>query len=244
MLEAKGLRRRFGNQLVVDNVSFTVERGEIVGFLGPNGAGKTTTMRMLAGALLPTSGTALVCGKDVLVQRRAAQASVGYLPEAPDAFPELTVSEFLSFCGEARGLYRQALRGRIEAVCESLDLGSALGKRLRHLSKGWRQRAWFAQAILHDPPVLVMDEPTDGLDPNQKKQAREFIRTVGDTKAVLLSTHILDEAEEICTRAIIIADGRIVADDTPAALSDERGRLAETFYRLTSDGEARHAAHG
>jgi ABC-2 type transport system ATP-binding protein len=227
--------------MVVDDVSFAVERGEIVGFLGPNGAGKTTTMRMLTGALLPTSGTASVCGLDVLEHRRAAQAAIGYLPEAADAFPDLTVSEFLTFCGEARGLGRHRLQARIGAVCESLDLGRALRTRLRQLSKGWRQRAWFAQAILHDPPVLVMDEPTDGLDPNQKKHVREFITSVGATKAVLLSTHILEEAEEICSRAIIIADGRVVADDSPAALSDERGRLAQTFYGLTKGDSPENA---
>jgi ABC-2 type transport system ATP-binding protein len=239
MIEAKRLCRRFGGELAVDDVSFTVERGEIVGFLGPNGAGKSTTMRMLAGALLPTSGTALVCGQDVRDRRREAQTSVGYLPEAADAFPELTVSEFLTFCGESRGLRGRGLRERIDAVCESLDLRPALAKRLRHLSKGWRQRAWFAQSILHDPSVLIMDEPTDGLDPNQKKHVREFILAVGGSKAVLLSTHVLEEAEEICTRAIIIADGRIVADDSPAALGDERGRLAETFHRLTMGTGAR-----
>lgn len=224
---------RFADRWVVEAVSFVVEPGEVVGFLGPNGAGKSTTMRMLCGALKPSAGSARICGDDVVRHRRRAQARIGYLPEAADGFADLTVREFLTFCGEARGLRGRRLRASIDDVCARIELAPALGRRMRHLSKGWRQRAWFAQAILHDPPVLIMDEPTDGLDPNQKRQVRQFVLDVRATKAVLLSTHILEEAEEICTRAIVVAGGRIVADASPAALADERGRLADAFHRLT-----------
>lgn len=235
MIEARNLSMHFGGRLVVDGISFTVEPGTVAGFLGPNGAGKTTTMRLLTGFLRPVSGTALICGHDIGRAPRAAQACFGYLPESATGFPNLTVREFLTYCGEARGVRGGALKAAIDRVCGRIELGPALETRMKELSKGWRQRAWLAQAILHDPPVLIMDEPTDGLDPNQKMQVRHLIREVAPEKAILLSTHILEEAEEVCNRAIIIAGGRIVADDAPANLADHRGRLGEAFHRLTTE---------
>ena len=235
MIEARQLSMHFGGRLVVDGISFTVEPGTVAGFLGPNGAGKTTTMRLLTGFLRPVSGTALICGHDIGRAPRAAQACFGYLPEAATGFPNLTVRQFLTYCGEARGVRGGALKAAIDRVCGRIALGPALETRMKELSKGWRQRAWLAQAILHDPPVLIMDEPTDGLDPNQKMQVRQLIRAVAPEKAILLSTHILEEAEEVCNRAIIIAGGRIVADDAPANLADRRGRLGEAFHRLTAE---------
>jgi len=234
MIEARNLRMTFGARPVVDDVSFTVETGSVVGFLGPNGAGKSTTMRLLTGYLTPVSGTAAICGHDVVRDRRAAQACFGYLPEAVGGFPNLTVGEFLAFCGEARGMGGTRLTAAVAKVCERIELTSALDIPMRELSKGWRQRAWLAQAILHEPPVLIMDEPTDGLDPNQKEHVRDLIRTVAPMTTILISTHILEEAEEICSRAIVIAAGRIVADDTPAGLADARGRLAGAFRDLTA----------
>ena len=235
MIEARQLSMHFGGRLVVDGISFTVEPGTVAGFPGPNGAGKTTTMRLLTGFLRPVSGTALICGHDIGRAPRAAQACFGYLPEAATGFPNLTVREFLTYCGEARGIRGGALKAAIDRVCGRIALGPALETRMKELSKGWRQRAWLAQAIVHDPPVLIMDEPTDGLDPNQKMQVRRLIRAVAPEKAILLSTHILEEAEEVCNRAIIIAGGRIVADDAPANLADRRGRLGEAFHRLTAE---------
>ena len=235
MIEARQLSMHFGGRLVVVGISFTVEPGTVAGFLGPNGAGKTTTMRLLTGFLRPVSGTALICGHDIGRAPRAARACFGYLPEAATGFPNLTVREFLTYCGEARGVRGGALKAAIDRVCGRIALGPALETKMKELSKGWRQRAWLAQAIVHDPPVLIMDEPTDGLDPNQKMRVRQLIRAVAPEKAILLSTHILEEAEEVCNRAIIIAGGRIVADDAPANLADRRGRLGKAFHRLTAE---------
>jgi ABC-2 type transport system ATP-binding protein len=234
MIEARDLEMRFGARTAVRGVSFAVEPGQVVGFLGPNGAGKSTTMRMLTGFLRPAAGSAWICGHDIQAGRLAAQRCLGYLPEAAGGFSHLTVREFLTFCGEARGLAGADLRTAIERVCGAVDLGPALGLKLGVLSKGWRQRAWLAQALLHDPPVLILDEPTDGLDPTQKQHARDLIRRVAADKAILLSTHILEEAEEICQRAIIIAEGRIVADAATADLLDPQGRLTAAFHRLTA----------
>lgn len=235
MIEAQGLHMRFGERVAVNGVSFTVEAGSVVGFLGPNGAGKSTTMRMLVGYLKPISGRALICGEDMGRNRRVAQACVGYLPEAADGFPNLTVQEFLTFCGEARGIWGKALKSRIRGVCDQIELRPALSTKLGELSKGWRQRAWFAQSILHDPPVLIMDEPTDGLDPNQKEQVRALIRTMSSHKAILFSTHILEEVEKMCNRAIILADGRIVANDQLPISGDAREPLESVFHRLTAN---------
>jgi len=232
MIEARNLTKKFGNLAAVDNVSFTIAPGDVVGFLGPNGAGKSTTMRLLTGFLDADGGSARICGYDMATARSEGQFCFGYLPEAAGGYPHLTVREFLIFCGESRKLFGQDLRVAINNICSLIDLESALDKPMKTLSKGWRQRAWLAQAILHDPPVLILDEPTDGLDPIQKEQVRSLINSISPKKAIVLSTHILEEAEVICTRAIIIASGRVVADDTPENLVDEDGRMGNAFRRL------------
>ena len=232
MIEVKNLTKQFGDVTAVDNVSFTVAAGEVVGFLGPNGAGKSTTMRMMTGFLDTDSGSANICGNDMAIARSEGQSFFGYLPEAAGGYPQLTVREFLVYCGESRGLFGQDLRISINNVCSIIDLESALDRPMKTLSKGWRQRAWLAQAILHDPPVLILDEPTDGLDPLQKDQVRTLIHSIAPSKAIIFSTHILEEAEVICTRAIIIANGKLVADDTPENLTDGNGRMASEFQRL------------
>jgi ABC-2 type transport system ATP-binding protein len=237
MIEAKDLIKRFGDVPAVDRVSISVGPGEVVGFLGPNGAGKSTTMRLLAGALSPDSGAARICGHDMAANRRAGQACLGYLPEAATGFAHLTVREFLAYCGECRGIRGALLGAAIARTAEAARLDPALDKKMKTLSKGWRQRAWFAQAILHDPPVLILDEPTDGLDPGQKDHVRELIRAAASDKAIIISTHILEEAEEVCDRAVVIAEGRIVADRACADLADRQGRLAGAFRRLTGGGE-------
>lgn len=244
MITARGLSMSFNGVGVVTDVSFSVEPGTIVGFLGPNGAGKTTTMRMLTGYLRPQSGNASICGFDVQKRSRAAQARIGYLPESACGFGDLSVGEFLTFCAESRGLRGSTIGGAVARVCELIEIRDALGTVMRELSKGWRQRAWLAQALLHDPPVLILDEPTDGLDPNQKRQVRDLIRNELSDKCVLLSTHILEEAEEVCRRAIIVAQGRIVADDLTGNLADADGRLSDAFYRLTTTNSMRESSAG
>ena len=241
MIEALGLTMRFGPRTVVERLSFQVGRGELCAFLGRNGAGKTTTMRLLAGVLRPVSGGARINGHDVTTERRAAAASIGFLPEAPAGFSRLTIGELLRFCGESRGLSGRALSEAVDRVIERVHAREARDVLMGELSKGWRQRAWLAQALLHDPPVLILDEPTDGLDPTERRHVRALLEEVSRDKAILLSTHVLEEAEEIATRVILIARGRIVADDVPAGLADERGRLAPAFHRLAGgDSEDGH----
>ena len=236
MIESLGLTMRFGRRTVVERLSFRVGRGELCAFLGRNGAGKTTTMRMLAGVLRPADGSARIDGHDVVAERCAAAASIGFLPEAATGFSRLTVGEFLRFCGESRGLAGRALAAAIDGATETVNACEARDALMGELSKGWRQRAWLAQALLHDPPVLILDEPTDGLDPVERGHVRALLRNVARDKAILLSTHVLEEAEEVATRVILIARGRIVADDVPAAFGDERGRLAPAFLRLAGHG--------
>jgi ABC-2 type transport system ATP-binding protein len=239
MIEAEKLVKRFGRFTAVDGVSFQVSSGQIVGLLGANGAGKSTTMRLLTGYLSADEGTARVGGFDIAANRDAAQRLVGYLPESAGGFPQITVREFLAFAGEARNIWGAELRRAIDRVSEMVELHSAMYRRMSELSKGWRQRAWFAQALLHDPPALILDEPTDGLDPNQKDRARALIRDAAKDKAIILSTHILEEAEELCDRVIVIDHGRVVRDLPCRELLDERGRLAPAFRQLT-DGAAEH----
>ena len=241
MIEALGLTMRFGPRTVVERLSFQVGRGELCAFLGRNGAGKTTTMRLLAGVLRPVSGGARINGHDVTTERRAAAASIGFLPEAPAGFSRLTIGELLRFCGESRGLSGRALSEAVDRVIERVHAREARDVLMGELAKGWRQRAWLAQALLHDPPVLILDEPTDGLDPTERRHVRALLEEVSRDKAILLATHVLEEAEEIATRVILIARGRIVADDVPAGLADERGRLAPAFHRLAGgDSEDGH----
>ena len=232
MIEILNLSKRFDDLQAVNNVCLKVSPGAIVGFLGLNGAGKSTTMRLLAGYLTPDSGTARICGFDIVQNRLSAQACTGYLPEAPAGFQNLTVHEFLLYCGESRGFRRRSLAKALDRTIDKVQLRSALCRKMKELSKGWRQRAWLAQAILHDPPVLILDEPTDGLDPNQKDQVRGWIRSMAKEKTVIFSTHILEEAEEVADRVIVISNGQIVADDPITELTDANGRIAGAFRRL------------
>jgi ABC-2 type transport system ATP-binding protein len=234
LIEAEGLVKSFGGRRVVDGVSFRVPVGCIVGLLGQNGAGKTTAMRLLSGSLLPDAGRAEIAGHDVRSAPLAARASLGYLPEAASGFSDLTCREFLGYCAEARGLWGRARNGAVARVAETLNAGAVLDQRLGTLSKGWRQRAWLVQALLHEPPALLLDEPTDGLDPIQKIELRRFLRTIAAERAILMSTHILEEAEALCDRLIIIRDGQVVADASREALLDRSGRLGAVFERLTT----------
>jgi len=235
MISVQHLVKRFGSREAVCDVSFDVEPGEVLGFLGPNGAGKTTTMRMITGFLLPTSGTATVQGLDVTEQPVAARKRIGYLPENAPMYMEMTVEGFLWFIAEARGLPKADRRPRVEEIIEKTFLTGVRHQTIETLSKGYKQRTAFAQAILHDPPVLILDEPTEGLDPNQKHVVRNMIRHMAQEKVIILSTHVLEEVEAICTRVVIISDGKLVADDTPAALKAQSatGNLAEVFMNLT-----------
>lgn len=234
VVEVSGLCMRYGANLAVDHLSFSVTENSAVGFLGPNGAGKSTVMRILAGFRIPSSGTAAIAGHDLLTERRRAQAVVGYLPEAVGGFGHLTALELLTYCCEARGIGGSRRARAIDRVCENLGLEPVMARRLRHLSKGWRQRVWLAQALVHDPGVLILDEPTDGLDPIQKLGIRRLIKRLAATRVIILSTHILEEAEETCDRALIIDRGKLVADGRVEDLADEKGRLAPLFHARTA----------
>ena len=218
MIEIENLTRRFGAFVAVDHISFRLERGEVLGFLGPNGAGKSTTMKMITGFLSPTSGTVRVGGHDVQRDPIAVKECIGYLPEGAPLWADMSAGRFLEFVAGVRGLSGAARVGRIRDVVEKTQIGSILAQPIDTLSKGFKRRVGLAQALLHDPDVLILDEPTDGLDPNQKYEVRQLIAEMSEEKAIIISTHILEEVEAVCTRAIIIANGRIVADETPAAL--------------------------
>jgi ABC-2 type transport system ATP-binding protein len=232
MIEAIGLSKYYGDFAATRDVTFSIPRGQVVAFLGPNGAGKSTTMKMLTGYLAPSEGTARIAGFDVLTAREEAVARLGYLPENGPLYPEMTPLSLLRFFGQARGMSRARLRERIEAVVEVCALHEVLEKSISKLSKGYRQRAGMAQVLLHEPDVLIMDEPTTGLDPNQIRDVRSLIRELGQTKTILLSTHILQEVEAVAGRVILINAGRIVFDGEPAELSAGEGMDA-AFYRLT-----------
>lgn len=238
MIEVESLTLDRGRRRVLDAIGFSVQPGAPVAFLGPNGAGKTTTLSILAGVLRPSVGRVHVAGCDIVRDRRRAQASIGYLPEGAanhGHLNDLTVVEMLEHCGAARGLDTETRRTRIAEVVARLALHEALAIELKRLSKGWRQRAWLAQVMLHDPSVLILDEPTDGLDPNQKATLCALLVELSATRTVLMSTHTLEEVEAICAHAIVIARGRIVADRPVAELLGEGGRLAPTFARLTAE---------
>ncbi|HVY15468.1 MAG TPA: ABC transporter ATP-binding protein [Rhodopila sp.] len=237
LIRIEGLTKRFGSFTAVDDVSFDVKRGEVLGFLGPNGAGKSTTMRMLAGFMIPTAGTARIDGHDVQADGVAARKVLGFLPEGAPTYPEMAVEAFLRFCAKIRGFSGSELTDRVD---HALNLTTLRGVRLQPvetLSKGFKRRVGLAQALLHDPPVLVLDEPTDGLDPNQKHEVRGLIERMAPDKAIVISTHILEEVDAVCTRAIIIARGKVVADATPRELQGrhESGKLEEVFRGLTRD---------
>jgi ABC-2 type transport system ATP-binding protein len=239
MIEVRRLTKQFGNHPAVDNISFTAEKGEILGFLGPNGAGKSTTMRMITGFFPPTSGTVIVGGSDILTQSLAARRKIGYLPENAPVYPDMTVSRYLDFCAEIRGFGGAAKRQRVGETLERCFLAGVRHQVVNTLSKGYKQRVCFAQSILHDPEYLILDEPTDGLDPNQKHEVRLMIREMSATKAIIFSTHILDEVDSVCSRAIIIADGKVVADDTPDGLrrrSISHGSVVLTIAGAATDG--------
>jgi ABC-2 type transport system ATP-binding protein len=218
MIKTEHLTKRYGSLVAVDDLSFSVGPGEILGFLGPNGAGKSTTMRMIAGFIAPTSGRVSVCGHDLETEPLAAKASLGYLPEGAPSYGEMTVRRFLDFIADIRSLSGERRKARLDYVIERLHLAPVLEQSIETLSKGFRRRVGLAQAIVHDPKVLVLDEPTDGLDPNQKHEVRTLIGEMAADKIIVISTHILEEVNAVCNRAIIIAHGRILADDTPQAL--------------------------
>jgi ABC-2 type transport system ATP-binding protein len=240
MIEVKALVKTYGAKRAVDGVSFSVKRGEILGFLGPNGAGKSTTMKMITGFVRPDSGTALVDGIDVLRDPVAVKRKLGYLPENAPAYPEMTVEEFLGFIAEVRGFRDAATRrAHVDRAVTLTHLVTVRRQTIETLSKGYKQRVGFAQALLHDPPVLILDEPTDGLDPNQKNEVRHLIKNMAVEKAVVLSTHILEEVEAICTRVIIISRGKLVADESPARLLARQpgARMDEIFRSLTQSDQ-------
>ena len=236
MIEVKGLVKTYGNKRAVDGVSFKVNPGDILGFLGPNGAGKSTTMKMITGFIRPDAGTATVAGIDVAQDPVAVKAKIGYLPESAPAYGEMTVVEFLRFIAEVRGFRAKAAREeRVERAIARTHLDPVRRQTIETLSKGYKQRVGFAQALLHEPPCLVLDEPTDGLDPNQKNEVRALIKTMAQDRAVILSTHILEEVEAICTRIILISQGKVVVDETPEAFRARKpgARLDEIFRSLT-----------
>jgi ABC-2 type transport system ATP-binding protein len=237
MIEVKGLVKTYGTKRAVNGVSFSVRRGEILGFLGPNGAGKSTTMKMITGFLSPDGGTALVDGIDVTQDPVSVKARIGYLPENSPGYPEMTVEEFLGFIAEVRGFRANGARqAQVDRAITLTHLAPVRKQTIETLSKGFKQRVGFAQALLHDPPVLILDEPTDGLDPNQKIEVRSLIKSMAVEKTIVLSTHILEEVEAICTRVIIISRGQVVVDETPAQLRARQpgARLDEIFRSLTA----------
>jgi len=218
LLEVNGLTKRFGEFTAVDGIDFSVGRGEVLGFLGPNGAGKTTAMRMVTGYLPPTAGTATVAGFDVRTQAIEVKRRVGYLPEGAPLYDDMTPSELLAFVSDVRGISGAARKQAIERSAERINIGHVMHQPIGTLSKGYKRRVGIAQAILHDPDVLILDEPTDGLDPNQKHEVRNLINEMATDKVIVISTHILEEVDVVCTRAIVIAAGKIVADGTPQEL--------------------------
>jgi ABC-2 type transport system ATP-binding protein len=232
MIEVRNLRKTFGAKTAVNGVSFKVEMGEVLGFLGPNGAGKSTTMRMITGFIPPTEGEVFVGGFDMVDNPLPAKRLIGYLPENAPSYADMTVLGFLGFAAELRGLYGEARKRAIDRVVEMCFLDSVLHQDIETLSKGYRHRTCFAQSIIHDPPVLVLDEPTDGLDPNQKHEVRTLIRKMGETKAIVFSPHILEEVDAACSRAIIIDRGQIVANGTPDELKQRSERAGAVTVRL------------
>jgi ABC-2 type transport system ATP-binding protein len=235
MIEVKNLVKTYGTKVAVNGISFTVKRGDILGFLGPNGAGKSTTMKMITGFLSPDSGSALIDGIDVAENPVAVKNKFGYLPESAPSYPEMTVGEFLKFIAEIRGFKPSEVHLPVEHVIKLTHLEPVRTQTLETLSKGYKQRVGFAQALIHDPKALILDEPTDGLDPNQKNEVRNLIKAMANEKAVILSTHILEEVDAICNRVIIISQGKVIVDETPAQLQARQpgARLDEIFRNLT-----------
>ncbi len=239
MIEVKELRKAFGPILAVNGVSFAASRGDVLGFLGPNGAGKSTTMKMLSCFLPPDGGTATVCGHDIITDSLAVRRSVGYLAEDVPAYDEMTAESFLKFVCDARGIYGEVRADAIDKVADSCALHGVMHQAIGTLSKGYRRRVGLAQALIHDPPALILDEPTDGLDPNQKAEVRSLITRLAAEKCIIISTHILEEVDAICNRIIIIDRGQIKVNSTPDKLREEvGGTLEEVFRKLTTQPEA------
>jgi ABC-2 type transport system ATP-binding protein len=236
MIKTQNLTKNYQGLLAVDNLSFSAEPGEVLGFLGPNGAGKTTTMRMIAGFIAPTNGSASICGHDVATEPLAAKSVLGYLPEGAPTYGEMTVAGFLDFIADLRALDGEHRKTRLDYVIGRLQLEPVLQQTIETLSKGFKRRVGLAQAIVHDPKVLILDEPTDGLDPMQKHEVRTLIGEIAREKTIVISTHILEEVDAVCTRAIIIARGKLVADDTPAGLKSRApsGRLEDVFRSVAA----------
>lgn len=232
MVEIKNLYKHFGPFTAVNNVSFNVERGEVLGFLGPNGAGKSTTMKMITGFLTPDGGSVAVAGQDLAQNPVAVKRLIGYLPEGAPAYPDMTPAAFLEFIAEVRRIPRAQRAQRIAETVAKVNLENVLYQPIETLSKGFKRRVGIAQAILHDPPVLVLDEPTDGLDPNQKHEVRGLIKSMAKEKVIILSTHILEEVDAVCTRAVIIAGGKIIADGTPAELESKSAQHNSVILTL------------
>lgn len=236
MIEAVGLAKYYGDFAAVEDVSFSIPQGQVVAFLGPNGAGKSTTMKLLTGYLAPSKGLARIAGHDMANDRLAGSSRLGYLPENGPLYPDMTPRQLLNFFADARGLTPQRKRQRIEAVVELCALGSVIGKAIGKLSKGYRQRVGMAQVLLHEPDVLILDEPTAGLDPNQIRDVRRTISNLGKSKTILLSTHILQEVEAIATRVLFVNEGRLVYDGPVSGLKSEGRDLDARFLELTASG--------
>lgn len=242
LIEAERLVKDFGAKRAVDDVSLTVRRGEVLGFLGPNGAGKSTTMKMLTGFLRPSSGAARIAGFDVADNAMAARRQLGYLPEGAPLYPDMTPLGLLNFCADVRGIDAKTRRQRVESAIAETNLESVVAQPIDTLSKGFKRRVGLAQALLHDPDVLILDEPTDGLDPNQKHEVRELICAIAPEKAIIISTHILEEVEAICSRAVIIAAGKVIADGSPAELAERSALFNAVAVILPKDNAERGKA--
>ena len=241
VIEAKDLTKHYGDFVAIDKLNFSVKRGEIVGLLGPNGAGKSTTMKILTCYTAPTEGSARVHGHDVFDEPIAAREAIGYLPESTPLYTEMLVYEYLEFAADMRGLKGDKAKRQIKRAVEQTSLGDVVSKEIRALSKGYRQRVGLAQALVHEPPLLILDEPMSGLDPNQAIEVRDVIKEIGKERTVILSTHNLPEVEVTCDRVLIIARGKIVADDTPKSLSKRAGRHSYFVTLLDDDGRAQNA---
>lgn len=241
MIKINQLSKKFGPFTAVDNLSFSVSAGEVLGFLGPNGAGKSTTMKMITGFLTPTQGQVTVCDYDITQDALAAKRLIGYLPEGAPCYGDMTCDAFLHFIAEVRGFNKAERKQRIQVVVEQLELQKVLHKAIDTLSKGFKRRVGLAQAIIHDPKVLILDEPTDGLDPNQKHQVRDLIKNLSQDKIVIISTHILEEVSAVCTRAMIIANGKILVDGTPAELEARSPYHNAVTLRLNNVEDAQRA---
>jgi len=238
MIEVKKLRRSFGPVVAVDGISFSVEKGQVLGLLGPNGAGKSTAMRMLACFLRPDSGTANICGYDIQQNPIEVRKSIGYLAENVPAYNEMTVGSFLDFVCDAREIKGKARKKALDKVVPICSIESVYHQTIETLSKGYKRRVGLAQALIHDPEVLILDEPTDGLDPNQKHEVRKLINKMSKDKCIIISTHILEEVEAVCSRTIIIAKGKILVDSTPEELKEKyQCSLDAVFRRITRNGK-------